>query len=147
MGLTCPGGSIPSAVVLTPPWQHLLSSWSAELDVEALQLLGHLPCHPEGPTCPGEGTYAVGATGRNVVLGTQLSREPLWGAGCLLGAPTELWKEGDIREGTQGSSTTTHPTPRGQTARILHGNQAPETGFLGSCQACSEEPKNWRGWG
>lgn len=50
------------------------------------------------------------ATCRAIVSGTQLSRARSWGTGCLPGAPAELWTEGGVKEGTQGSLTTT-PIP------------------------------------
>lgn len=95
--LTCPGAPIPSASSYECPpclghTYHLPGL--LKLGVEALQLLGHLPRCLEGPTGPGEDTSAVGTTGRTIVPWTELTRACSWGAGCLPGASTELWREG-----------------------------------------------------
>lgn len=91
--LNCLKGSVPSAsFYLCPPhlhWTYHLPSL-LELGVEATQLFSHLPRHPEGPSSPGESTPAVGATGRAIILGTQLTRACSWSAGHLPGATTDL---------------------------------------------------------
>lgn len=95
--MTCRGASVLSASSYgCPPYlgrtYHLPGL--LELGVEAPQLLGHLPRRPEGPAGPGEDTSAMGAAGRAVVSGTELTGACSWGAGYLPGAPTELWREG-----------------------------------------------------
>lgn len=114
VGTDLPGGSVPSATSdrCSPNPGHTYHlPGLLELGVEALQLLGHLPRRPEGPAGPGEGAPAVGAAGRAVVSRAELTRAGSWGAGGLPGAPTELWREGGIQEGTHGSSITS-PIPR-----------------------------------